>query len=228
MFCMLKFKSMKSSRSDKPLSTDWLGNLLSLLYKTLAGNSEIFDSVIVVTNKRVLSKQIRKSIKQMKKAKGKINPVRVTPEQIETVLRTEKSIIITTMRKFPVVLESIVQMKNRKFAVIISETHASPSIDTSRHLKNLLLKSVAKERLISEGKENSRTPGLSSTVETDLAKEQTHICYFGFSGSPGNETLKLFEGRSEEGTFEPYDFISMKQKYTGRIYVGCSSILAYL
>ncbi len=213
--------------SEEPLSTGWLCCLLALLYQTSAGNSRIFNSVIVVTKKGALNKQIRNSIKQMKQTKEVVSPVEGTLQQLKTCLQAEKSIIVTTMRKFPVISKSIAQIKDRRFAIVISEAHSSKSDKTNRHPKNSNSKAELDEYQVDEGNEALTTVGKLIMDEICLRGKQQHISYFGFNGSSKHKALELFEARNEDGNFESYSFISMKQKYIGRIYVGNSSILLY-
>jgi len=105
----------------------------------------MFDSIIVVTDRRLLDKQIRDTIKQLEQTKGVVNPVDVDSQQLKEYLEVGKTIIVTTVQKFPVISESISKLKSKNFGVIIDEVHSSQSGETSKHLKMSLSKSVLDE-----------------------------------------------------------------------------------
>ena len=86
----------------------------------------LFDSVIVVTDRRLLDKQLRENIKEFSEVKNIIAPVQSSRE-LKTALEDGKKIIITTIQKFPFIIEGISDLSDKKFAVIIDEAHSSQS-----------------------------------------------------------------------------------------------------
>ena len=197
--------------SGKSLSIGWLSYLLSSLYQNQADTSRLFDSVIVVTDRRVLDKQIRNTIKQLEQTKGVVNPVDIDSKQLREYIESGKSIIITTIQKFPVISKSIASMKGRKFAVVIDEVHSSQSGETSKHLKKSLSDSVLDE--YQEGEDTDDLTEVDKLIldEINQRGKQPHISYFGFSGTPKNKTLEIFGRKNSEGHFVSYDLYSMKQ-----------------
>jgi len=171
----------------------------------------MFDTVIVVTDRRVLDKQIRNTIKQLEQTKGVVNPVDVNSQQLKEYLELGKSIIITTIQKFPFISDSISKMKSKKFGVIIDEVHSSQSGEASKHLKKSLSKSVLDE--FQEGEDWDDLTEVDKLILDEIISrgKQTHISYFGFSGTPKNKTLELFGRKNEQGRFVPFDLYSMKQ-----------------
>ena len=102
----------------------------------------MFDTIIVVTDRRVLDKQIQNTIKQLEQTKGVVCPVDLDSNQLKQFLEQGKSIIVTTVQKFPVISNTISELKTKSFGVVIDEVHSSQSGETSRHLKKSLSKSI--------------------------------------------------------------------------------------
>ena len=196
--------------SGKSLSIGWLSHMLSSLYQNPTDSNRIFDSTIVVTDRRVLDKQIKNTILQLEQTKGVVNPVNATSQQLKNYLELGKPIIITTIQKFPFISKTISELGTRKFAVIIDEVHSSQSGETSKHLRKSLSKSNLDNYQEGEGEEDLTQVDKMILDEIDSRGKQPHISYFGFSGTPKNKTLELFGTRSEEG-FKAFDLYSMKQ-----------------
>lgn len=196
--------------SGKTLSIGWLSHLLSSLYQSKTDTKRMFDSIIVVTDRRVLDKQIRNTIQQLEQTKGVVSPVDVNSKQLKRYLEQGKSIIVTTVQKFPKISESISKLDSKTFAVIIDEVHSSQSGETSKHLKKSLSKSILED--YREGDDEDLTDVDKQILDEIISRgKQKHISYFGFSGTPKNKTLELFGRKNEEGEFHPFDSYSMKQ-----------------
>ncbi len=197
--------------SGKSLSIGWLSHLLTSLYRTSADTKGMFDSVIVVTDRRLLDKQIRNTVKQLEQTKGVVNPVDVNSQQLKDYLELGKSIIITTVQKFPVISDSISKLKSKKFGVIIDEVHSSQSGETSKHLKKSLSKSVLDG--FQEGEDWDDLTEVDKLILDEIISrgKQPHISYFGFSGTPKNKTFEIFGRKDEYGQFVSFDLYSMRQ-----------------
>jgi type I restriction enzyme, R subunit len=195
--------------SGKSLSIGWLSHLLSSLYQNPTDTTRMFDSIIVVTDRRVLDKQIRNTIQQLEQTKGVVSPVDNDSQQLKDFLQQGKSIIVTTVQKFPVISSSISKLKSKKFGVIIDEVHSSQSGETSKHLKKSLSKSLLED--FTESDEDSDHVEKQLLDEITSRGKQDHISYFGFSGTPKNKTLELFGRKNEDGEFHSFDLYSMKQ-----------------
>ena len=196
--------------SGKSLSIGWLSHLLSSLYRNPTDTKRMFDSIIVVTDRRVLDKQIRNTIKQLEQTKGVVCPVDIDSKQLREFLEQGKSIIVTTVQKFPVISQSISKLNSKTFGVVIDEVHSSQSGETSKHLKKSLSKSVLDD--FHEGDDEDLT-GVDKQILDEIINrgKQNHISYFGFSGTPKNKTLELFGRKNEYGEFHPFDLYSMRQ-----------------
>lgn len=197
--------------SGKSLSIGWLSHLLTSLYRTRDATKGMFDSVIVVTDRRVLDRQIRNIIKQLEQTKGVVNPVDIDSQQLRQFLELGKSIIITTIQKFPFISEEITKLKSKTFGVVIDEVHSSQSGETAKHLKKSLSKSVLED--YQEGEDWNDLTEVDKLILDEIISrgKQSHISYFGFSGTPKNKTLEIFGRKNEKGEFVPFDLYSMKQ-----------------
>ena len=197
--------------SGKSLTIGWLSHLLSSLYQSSSDTKRMFDSIIVVTDRRVLDKQIRNTIKQLEQTTGVVCPVDVDSQQLKDFLEQGKSIIVTTVQKFPVISKSISQLKSKSFGVVIDEVHSSQSGETSKHLKKSLSKSVLEE--YQEGEDKDDLTDVDKWILDEIVNRgrQKHISYFGFTGTPKNKTLEIFGRKDEHGQFRPFDLYSMRQ-----------------
>jgi len=197
--------------SGKSLSIGWLSHLLSSLYRNTSDTNRMFDSIIVITDRRILDKQIKNTIQQLEQTKGVVNPVDKTSQQLREFLEKGKSIIITTVQKFPVISEEISKLDSKTFGVIIDEVHSSQSGETSKHLKKSLSKSVLE--VYEEGGDKDDLTEIDKLILDEILSrgKQPHISYFGFSGTPKNKTLEIFGRKKETGEFIPFDVYSMKQ-----------------
>ena len=121
--------------SGKSNSIAWLAHLLTHLYRSPTDTNRIFDSVIVVTDRRLLDKQLQDTIKQVAQVEGVVHAVEKTSAQLRGFLESGKDIIISTIQKFSVIAEEIGKLKSKTFAVIIDEAHSSQSGESARNLR---------------------------------------------------------------------------------------------
>ena len=201
--------------SGKSLSIGWLSHLLSSLYQSPTDPTRIFDSVIVVTDRRVLDKQIRDTIRQLEQTTGVVNAVEETSQQLKEFIEAGKAIIITTIQKFPVISQTISALTDKTFAVIIDEVHSSQSGEASKHLKKALSKAVLETYHEGEGDEDLTDVDTLILQEISTRGRQPHLSYFGFSGTPKNKTLEIFGTRTPDG-FVSFDRYAMKQSIAER------------
>ena len=196
--------------SGKSNSIAWLAHLLTHLYRSLTDTNRIFDSVIVVTDRRLLDKQLQDTIKQVAQVEGVVHAVEKTSAQLRGFLESGKDIIISTIQKFSVIAEEIGKLKGKTFAVIIDEAHSSQSGESARNLRASLSGGIE------EGVEEDDADEVSDIdariiEEMEQRSMQDHISYFGFSGTPKNKTLELFGRKGEDGEFVPFHVYSMHQ-----------------
>ena len=126
--------------SGKSNSIAWLAHLLTHLYRSRTDTNRIFDSVIVVTDRRVLDRQLRETIKQVEQVDGVVHAADKNSAQLRGFLESGKDIIISTIQKFSVIAEEVGKLKSKTFAVIIDEAHASQSGEAAKKPQSLAFK----------------------------------------------------------------------------------------
>lgn len=202
-----KYLGQHSAGSGKSNSITWLAYRLSGFYKNYTDEKALFDSTIVVTDRRLLDKQIQENIRQLDDTPGVVAYIdeRKTSQDLKQAILEGKRIIVTTLQKFPVISETITQLPNKNYAVIIDEAHSSQSGDAAGHLRKSLSLEVA-EQLESEQKE------LSDIIEEEIRSKgvQKNISFFAFTATPKPKTIELF-GTLKDGKKEPFDIYSMEQ-----------------
>ena len=197
-----------SAGSGKSNSIAWLAHQLASFYQSQNDTERLFDSIIVVTDRRILDRQLQNTIKQFEQTEGVVQKIDQNSAQLRTALESGKSIIITTLQKFPVISASMSALKGRHFAVIIDEAHSSQSGESAKHLKQTL--SVNLER--AEGEDKTEEDIEEKIIQEIRARgPQNHISYFAFTATPKNKTLELFGQKDNEGNFLAHHIYSMRQ-----------------
>ena len=196
--------------SGKSNSIAWLAHLLTHLYRSPEDTDRIFDSIIVVTDRRVLDRQLQATIKQMERVAGVVHSVDKTSAQLKSFLESGKDIIISTVQKFSVIAETIGELKSKTFAVIVDEVHSSQSGEAAKNLKVSLSKGI-KSGATDDDETDISDMDAKIIEEMERRRAQDHISYFGFSGTPKNKTLELFGRKNEDGNFVPFHVYSMRQ-----------------
>ena len=197
--------------SGKSNSIAWLAHLLTHLYSDKTQTKRIFDSVIVVTDRKVLDSQLRETIKQSEQVEGVVHPADKNSAQLRGYLESGKNIIISTIQKFNFISETIGALKSKTFAVIIDEVHSSQTGESARNLRASL------SRGVEEGLEDDDPDEVESDIDARIIavmeqrRMQDHISYFGFSGTPKNKTLELFGRKNKTGGFVPFHDYTMQQ-----------------
>lgn len=189
-----------SAGSGKSNSITWLAYQLVELYDT-AGTANVFDSVVVVTDRRVLDTQLKDNIKLFSETKNIVAHAESSAE-LKAHLELGKKIIITTVQKFPFIVDGIDDLTDRNFAVIIDEAHSSQSGSASDKLNMTL------------GAEDEEVPeDLQDKILAAMKgrKMSQNASYFAFTATPKPATLEKFGRQGQDGKFYPFHLYSMKQ-----------------
>ena len=190
-----------SAGSGKSNSITWLAHQLVELHDS--NENAIFDSIIVVTDRRILDKQIRDNIKQFAQVKGVVQAITQGSRQLKTALEEGKKIIITTIQKFPYVVDEIGLLKSNKFAIIIDEAHSSQTGETAGKMNRTL--SAKNEEAEEETTEDKILQIMQSR------RMLPNASYFAFTATPKPKTEELFGTAQENGKFRPFHNYTMKQ-----------------
>jgi type I restriction enzyme, R subunit len=189
-----------SAGSGKSNSITWLAHQLVELKK---GGAPIFDSVIVVTDRRNLDKQIRENIKRFAQVSAVVGAVTQGSGQLRTFIREAKKIIITTVQKFPFILNEIGdEHRVRTFGIIIDEAHSTQGSRTSAKMNIALSQQVGDD-------DETLEDEINRIIES--RKMLPNASYFAFTATPKNKTLEVFGIKQPDGRFRPYHSYTMKQ-----------------
>lgn len=201
-----------SAGSGKSNSIAWLAYRLSSLHKQ--NNERMFDSVIVVTDRRVLDSQLQNTIYQFEHKTGVVQKIDKDSSQLASALEHGTNIIITTLQKFPYVVDKVGELPERKYAVIIDEAHSSQGGEASKRLNEALaaksLEDAANEEIDDD---YSSDDFIREQIEASSHSRgrQPNISYFAFTATPKYKTLQVFGDKDEEEKPKPFHLYSMRQ-----------------
>ena len=192
-----------SAGSGKSNSITWCAYRLIETYSAKDSMSErpIFDSVIVVTDRKILDKQLRENIANFSEVKNIIAPA-FSSAELKSNLENGKKIIISTIQKFPFIVEGISDLSDKKFAIIIDEAHSSQSGTAHQKMNEAMGK-----------KEFDDDMDVQDMVLEIMQsrKLKSNASYFAFTATPKNSTLEKFGTKQADGSFAPFHLYSMKQ-----------------
>jgi type I restriction enzyme R subunit len=199
-----------SAGSGKSNSIAWLSYRLSSLHD--ADNNRIFNSVIVITDRKVLDSQLQNTIYQFEHKDGVVQKIDKNSQQLADALTAGSNIIITTLQKFPFILEKIGELPARKYAVIVDEAHSSQGGEGVKKLKEVL-----SSKSLEEAEKDEAYTGLEEDAEDEIRKsmlargKQDNLSFFGFTATPKPKTIEVFGTMGVNGKPEPFHLYSMKQ-----------------
>ncbi|HAU4825642.1 TPA: type I restriction endonuclease subunit R, partial [Clostridioides difficile] len=202
-----------SAGSGKTNTIAWTSHRLSSLHDE--ENNAIFDSIIVVTDRKVLDKQLQNAIYQLEHKNGlvvKIDEDKNSSDLADAIVNRAK-IIITTIQKFQYALPKIEQLDKRRYAVIIDEAHSSTSGENMNALKETLAGKTLEEAKVIDA-ENEKNEKSSIDKMNELIEKRTNlgnISFFAFTATPKNKTMQVFGRIGEDGLPHEFHLYSMKQ-----------------
>ncbi len=181
-----------SAGSGKSKTIAWLAHQLSNLF---ADDQEpIFDSIIVITDRIILDKQLQKQIKQFEKINGTVKTITKGSKQLIKALTDGDKIIISTLQKFGYIGD-IAKLKGKRFAILVDEAHSSQSGENVKDLKISLTTEEALKHIIAKDEENGEPKDtVEAALEKIMASRQKlpHLSFFAFTATPKTKTLELF------------------------------------
>ena len=198
-----------SAGSGKSNSITWAAYQLIEIYPesdTIPGSKGIsnplFDSVIVVTDRRLLDKQLRENIKEFSEVKNIVAPA-YSSKELKESLESGKRIIVTTIQKFPFIIDGIADLSDKRFAVIIDEAHSSQGGSAADNMNRVMGKVNTDE--------DEDDPQDKIIEAMRSRKMRGNASYLAFTATPKNNTLEKFGVRQEDGSFNLFHLYSMKQ-----------------
>lgn len=198
-----------SAGSGKSNSITWAAYQLIETYpesETTPGSRglshPLFDSVIVVTDRRLLDKQLRENIKEFSEVKNIVAPA-YSSKELKENLESGKRIIITTIQKFPFIVDGIADLSDKRFAVIIDEAHSSQSGSAADKMNQAMGSNTSEEE-----DEDPQDKIIEIMRSRKMSKNAS---YLAFTATPKSNTLEKFGELQEDGKFKPFHLYSMKQ-----------------
>lgn len=197
-----------STGSGKSKSIGWLAHRFVSLHNE--DDEEVFDGVIVVTDRRILDDQLRRTIYDIDHTKGVVEGIKgegqSKSQELASALDAGKDVIIVTLQTFPYVIEHTASLPERDYAVIVDEAHSSQTGEMAKEMKEILSgldidedeEDIDWEDLLAESAE-ARGP-------------QDNLSFFAFTATPKGKTLETFgEPIEGEDRKEPFHVYSMRQ-----------------
>ncbi len=204
-----------SAGSGKSNSIAWLAYHLASIHDQL--NYPIFSSIIIVTDRTVLDRQLQNTIMNFDHQTGLVETIddRKSSQDLKEAINDGRKIIITTLQKFPVIYQEVDQVEGRNFAVIVDEAHSSQTGNSAQKLKAALSdKSKSLEEYYElEGEVDDVLPDAEDELVQQLAAQGKHqnLSFFAFTATPKEKTLEMFGTKQPDGHFEPFHVYSMRQ-----------------
>lgn len=201
-----------SAGSGKSNSIAWLAHRLSGLHDN--NDEKIFQSVVIVTDRRVLDSQLQNTVYQFDHVEGVVVKIDKNAKQLKEAIENGAGIIITTLQKFPVIYKEV-SATNKRFAIIVDEAHSSQTGDAAKKLKRALAdtEEILKEYAEMEAQEEASRKDDEDRMLDELAAQghQDNLSFFAFTATPKGKTLNMFGWKDEEGIYHPFHIYSMRQ-----------------
>jgi type I restriction enzyme R subunit len=196
-----------SAGSGKSNTIAWLCHQLAGVHD--AKDERVFDSIVVITDRVVLDRQLQQTIRQFEQTKGVVENIDKHSKQLKKALEEGKNIIVTTLQKFPVIVDEIQALAGQRFAVVVDEAHSSQSGESVKSLKQVL----SAASLEDAEKEDVEETDLEDEIAADMKARGRlpHVSFFAFTATPKPKTLELFGTKQPDGTFRPFSEYTMRQ-----------------
>ena len=204
-----RYLNQHSAGSGKTNCIAWLANSLATLH-TKEGKP-VFSSVIVISDRRVIDRQLQRTLSQVIETPGMlVNIVSddgMTSKDLKRALEDGKRIIVTTLQKFGVIMDSMGDLPGERFAVIVDEAHSSQAGQSAK----------AVQKVLSYASEDEQKDEEEKTTEDRILEElktrgpQKNVSYFAFTATPKPETLQQFGTKHADGTCKPCSLYTMRQ-----------------
>ena len=193
-----------SAGSGKTETISWLAHILSTVHDK--ENNNIFDTVLVITDRIIVDRQLQEAIQGIDHKSGQIRVMddRCDSEDLAIALHGNTKIIVTTVHKFYYILNSSIlgNLKEKRFAVLIDEAHSSTEGTFMQSVTHVLSNEVNDEEMTEEDK---------ILLEIKRSGKQENVSMIAFTATPKPDTIQLFGTLNAEGNKESFDVYSMKQ-----------------
>lgn len=212
-----------SAGSGKSNSIAWLAHRLASLHD--GQDNKVYDSVIVLTDRKVLDQQLQNTIYQFDHKQGVVQKIDESTRQLVKALASSTPIIVSTLQKFPFVAETLEKLnkenpgaeglniatQGKRFAVIVDEAHSSQSGETAMDMKYVLNKEGIEEEAANYVAENDEDESEDGVIREMLKRgKQPNISFFAFTATPKYKTKQVFDEPGSSGA-APFHEYTMRQ-----------------
>lgn len=200
-----------SAGSGKTNSISWLSHRLAKLHDE--ENNAVFSSVIVITDRRVLDKQLQDAVYQLEHKAGMVERINKDSNQLAQAITGETRIIITTLQKFPFIMEKVSDLDRKKYAVIIDEAHSSQGGKASTALTNILSDKTLEDAYEEDRVAEENLDNIDEQIIETIMKsgKQDNISFFAFTATPKPKTIEKFGTIGTDGKPRAFHEYTMRQ-----------------
>ena len=203
-----------SAGSGKSNSIAWTAYRLASLHDEK--NKAIFASVIIVTDRTVLDRQLQDTVSSLDHTLGTVETIGdgKSSKDLRDAINNGSRIIVTTLQKFPVIYEEVDDARGKNYAVIVDEAHSSQTGTSALKLKTALAdtEDALREYAEIEGKAEDEIDKHDRLVQEMIAHgKHKNLSFFAFTATPKGQTLEMFGTEYEDGSFHPFHVYSMRQ-----------------
>jgi len=152
-------------------------------------------------------------MRQFEQTLGVVENIDTTSRQLKEALESGKTIIVTTLQKFPVIAKEIGELPGKRFALIVDEAHSSQSGESTKSLKAVLASRTLEEAEAQEAQAQTPEEELEDTILAEVEKRGRlpNLSTFAFTATPKPKTLELFGRKRPDGKFVPFHLYTMRQ-----------------
>lgn len=203
-----------SAGSGKSNSIAWTAYRMASLHNS--NNEAVYDSVIVVTDRRVLDQQLQATISSFDHTLGSVETIddKKSSKDLLNAINKGKRVIVTTLQKFPVIYEQVQSAVGKHYAIIVDEAHSSQTGQSAMKLKAALadVSDALEEYAELEQKAVDEIESKDILVQDMLSQgKHRNLSFFAFTATPKGKTLEIFGEPQPDGSFHPFHIYSMRQ-----------------
>lgn len=203
-----------SAGSGKSNSIAWTAYRMASLHDS--NNEAVYDSVIVVTGRRVLDQQLQATISSFDHTLGSVETIddKKSSKDLLNAINKGKRVIVTTLQKFPVIYEQVQSAVGKRYAIIVDEAHSSQTGQSAMKLKAALadVSDALEEYAELEQKAVDEIEAKDILVQDMLSQgKHKNLSFFAFTATPKGKTLEIFGEPQPDGSFHPFHIYSMRQ-----------------
>ena len=181
-----------------------------------SNNEAVYDSVIVVTDRRVLDQQLQATISSFDHTLGSVETIddKKSSKDLLNAINKGKRVIVTTLQKFPVIYEQVQSAVGKHYAIIVDEAHSSQTGQSAMKLKAALadVSDALEEYAELEQKAVDEIEAKDILVQDMLSQgKHKNLSFFAFTATPKGKTLEIFGEPQPDGSFHPFHIYSMQQ-----------------